>query len=412
MVPLKQVFLAAVLVYQVSALANLEEVFAWKELSFVWPSDEFRANAIKSGDYVPENNLPLGIEKWKNKLFITVPRWKKGVAATLGYVPLDQPINKTAAVIPYPDLKSQILPKAGEKPGDGHITSIFRVTVDACDRLWVVDTGLADILGDPTVISQPAILIYDLNTDKLIRRYTFKDDDVKQDSFLANIIIDTNKNKCEDAYGYVPDLGGFGIVVYSLKENDSWRFKHNFFHFDPLQGDFNVGGVNFQWKDGVFGLALGPEDQNGYRTVYFHPLVSLNEFAVNSSILKNKTLANDPHIYYEFRLLGNKGEKSQTSSSIYDNPTDVLFLTQLSKDGVACWNTKKDLKPENVALVIHDPEKLIFTNDIRIDEDRYLWMISNKMPQYNYYGLNSNEVNYRIFKVKVDDAIAGTPCVA
>lgn len=57
-----------------------------------------------------------------------------------------------------------------------------------CDRLWVVDTGLADILGEPTVYSDPAILIYDLNTDKLLRKYTFKEDVVKQDSFFANIV--------------------------------------------------------------------------------------------------------------------------------------------------------------------------------------------------------------------------------
>lgn len=51
-----------------------------------------------------------------------------------------------------------------------------------------MDTGLADILGEPKVISPPAIVIYDLNTDKLIKRYTFKSEDLKQDSFFANIV--------------------------------------------------------------------------------------------------------------------------------------------------------------------------------------------------------------------------------
>lgn len=72
-----------------------------------------------------------------------------------------------------------------------------------------------------------------------------------------------DKDKCDDAFVYIPDLGAYGVVVYSLKANDSWRFMHNFFHFDPLHGDFNVGGVNFQWTDGVFGLALGPKDLSG-----------------------------------------------------------------------------------------------------------------------------------------------------
>lgn len=33
------------------------------------------------------------------------------------------------------------------------------------------------------------------------------------------------------------------------------------------------------------------------------------------------------------------------------------------------------------------------------------------MPAFIYRGLNEKEVNYRIFKVKIDDLIAGTQCV-
>lgn len=58
-----------------AAFAALEEVFGWNELSFAWPSNEAKENAIKSGDYVPENNLPLGLDRWKDKLFVTVPRY-------------------------------------------------------------------------------------------------------------------------------------------------------------------------------------------------------------------------------------------------------------------------------------------------------------------------------------------------
>ncbi|CAH1122189.1 unnamed protein product [Ceutorhynchus assimilis] len=412
MLALKSLILIAFLAYEASCLANLEEVFAWKELSFAWPNEETKNAAIKNGEYVPAHNLPLGLDRWKNKLFVTVPRWKSGVAASLGYVSLDEPINKTASVIPYPNWEANTLPKGDAKlEGDNHIVSVFRVAVDSCDRLWVLDTGLADILGDPKVLGSPAILIYDLNTDQLLKRYNLKHEDLKQDSFFANIIIDVDKNKCEEAFAYIPDLGGYGIVVYSLKDDDSWRFKHNYFHFDPLHGDFNVGGVNFQWTDGVFGLALGTPDQQGFRTVFFHPLASLNEFSVNSAVLRNKTLTSDPHIYYEFKLEGFKGDKSQTSASVFDQKSNTLFLTQLNKDGIACWNPKKALEPENVALFVSDKEKLIFTNDIKIDSDRNLWILSDKMPQFIYHELDGNQVNYRILKVKVDDAIAGTTCV-
>ncbi|KAJ8928950.1 hypothetical protein NQ314_018420 [Rhamnusium bicolor] len=76
-------------------------------------------------------------------------------------------------------------------------------------------------------------------------------------------VVDVSPDKCDQAFAYIPDLGGYGLVVYSYADNDSWRIKHNFFHFDPLQGDLTVGGINFQWTDGLFGLALGPADENG-----------------------------------------------------------------------------------------------------------------------------------------------------
>lgn len=54
--------------------AKLQEKFKWKEVSFAWPSEQAKEEAITSGRYKAENNLPLGLDLWKNKLFITVPR--------------------------------------------------------------------------------------------------------------------------------------------------------------------------------------------------------------------------------------------------------------------------------------------------------------------------------------------------
>lgn len=54
---------------------KLQEKFRWKEVSYAWPNESTKENAIKSGRYQPENNLPLGLEVWKDKLFITVPRY-------------------------------------------------------------------------------------------------------------------------------------------------------------------------------------------------------------------------------------------------------------------------------------------------------------------------------------------------
>jgi len=395
----------------ITLAAQPEELFAWNELEFQWPDANTKNAALQARSYIPENNLPLGVEKWNNKLFVTVPRWKAGVASSLNYVQLPSDGNKKPALIPYPNWKSNTLPKNETNMIEpDQIISVFRVRVDACDRLWVMDTGLADILGDPTVYAPPALAIFDLNTDKLIKRYEFKPTDLKEDSFFANVVVDVTPDKCDDAFAYVPDLGGYGIVVYSLKDNNSWRVKHNFFHFDPLKGDFNVGGVNFQWTDGVFGLALSGVNPDGFRTLYFHALAATKQFSVSTEVMRNESIATDPHSYFLFKLEGEKGEMTQASASDVDEKSEVLFMTQLNRDGVACWNTKKPMNPENLALVVQDKEKFIFTNDLKVDKDRNLYILSDRMPTFIYQQLNSQEVNYRIFKISVAEAIKGTVC--
>lgn len=150
--------------------AELKEAFSWKELDYNWPNAEFKENALKTGAYEPENNLPLGLAVWKDKLFITVPRWKAGVASSLNYVKIGS--DKSPKLTPYPSWDSNYLPS--EKDTASHdpqvtakgrdnapkaevttetlkdnstVVSVFRLWVDKCDRLWVMDTGLADILG-------------------------------------------------------------------------------------------------------------------------------------------------------------------------------------------------------------------------------------------------------------------------
>ena len=77
------------------------------------------------------------------------------------------------------------------------------------------------------------------STFQIINSYTFKDSDLKHDSFFADSIIDVDPKNCDDAYVYNSDLGGYGLVVYSLAKNDSWRVQHNYFHFEPQHGKYN-----------------------------------------------------------------------------------------------------------------------------------------------------------------------------
>ncbi|KAH8375724.1 hypothetical protein KR093_003134 [Drosophila rubida] len=412
--------------------AKLEERFSWKQLAFDWPSPEAEAEAKHTGHYIEENNLPLGLERWENKIFVTVPRWKAGVAATLNYIDLSTN-EKSPKLRPYPSWEANKLPievapqeqktqSGGRLDADkaenaeiqlennSTIISTFRIQVDVCDRLWILDTGLADILGNPKQITPNTILVFDLKTDQLLRRFPLPADQTKDDTFFANIIVDADRDQCDDAFAYVPDLGAYGVIVYSLRDNKSYRVKHNYFHFDPLHGDFNVGGVNFQWTDGVFGLAVGPLKADHTKDIYFHALASTKEFKVSNRVLQNESHVNGGESYYDFQFVGDRGMNGQSTSEVYDKNTDVIFYTQVNKDAIACWNINRPYTADNQGLIDSDSHTLVFPNDLKVDKDGSLWVLSDRMPTYLYKELDYTTVNYRILTGKNTDLIKGTPC--
>lgn len=57
---------------------------------------------------------------------------------------------------------------------------------------------------------------------------------------------------------------------------------------DLSHSNFDVDGFQYTWKDGVFSITLGQRKTDGYRTAYFHPMASVSEYAVSTSILQNE----------------------------------------------------------------------------------------------------------------------------
>ncbi|XP_063621302.1 protein yellow-like [Cydia splendana] len=402
-------FIIAAAVLAICKAASPQLRFAWKQVDYAWDAPADRENAIKAGQFVQEHNLILGLARWKNKLFITVPRWKNGVASSLNYVDVDGAQDQILK--PYPSLKDNLVPDdAKELPSNSSIISVFRVYVDPCDRLWVMDSGLADIFGAGNQIAGPSLVVFDLNTDQLLHRYFFKVTDMKEDSFFANIVVDVDKDTCDNAFAYIPDLGAYGVVVYSLKQNDSWRISHHYFHFEPLAGQYKVGGIEFQWTDGVFALALSEPREHGYRTMFFHAFSSTKEFCVSTELLRNYTHIDKHEAFHDFKLLGDRGERTQSSASFYDPKTSVLFYTQVNRDGVGCWNVNKPYTPETNPLLFSDPILYEFPNDLKVDDEGTLWLLTDKLPRFLYKSLDPNEVNFRIFSINTTEAIAGTAC--
>lgn len=163
----------------------------------------------------------------------------------------------------------------------------------ACDRLWIVDSGIINTsgmkgslcygrknpliscnsLGIATIIQRPSIIVIDLKSDAVLKRFEIPEQVTGDGLGLASIAIDVVSGDCKNTFAYLPDLVYSKIVIYSLKENKAHSMHHNYFHMNPHEGDFNVDNLKFSWDDGIFSIALSSSEKNGHRTAYFHPMI-------------------------------------------------------------------------------------------------------------------------------------------
>lgn len=91
---------------------------------------------------------------------MTTPRFLTGVPASLGYIK-----NTDTEITPYPSYNWH---SSHGRDCEG-IVSVFRVAIDDCNQMWVLDTGK---IGNQQ-LCQPQLLVFNLRTDTLVHRYRF-----------------------------------------------------------------------------------------------------------------------------------------------------------------------------------------------------------------------------------------------
>ncbi|GBP36654.1 Protein yellow [Eumeta japonica] len=382
---------------------QLHIAYEWKQMDYQFPTPEIRQQARDSKEFIPENNIPMGLERYGDRLFITVPRWRSGVPASLTYVNLNDSSTTSPKLSPYPNWAAHTAGGDGKPP---EIISPFRVRADSCGRLWVLDNGKMGNLESNVTKYPPAIIVYDLKTDNLLRKYVLPADQVKKDSGFANIAVEVLS--CSNTYVYAADLGKPAIVVYSWAQNESWRITHHYFYPDPLACDYNVKGYNFSWTDAIFGLSISaPEDE--YSTLYFHPMSSYSEFSVSTRYLRNQSIAEQN--FEAFKHLGSRGPNAQSSVSFLDPKTGVLFYSLVNLNAVACWRTSnKEYSMKSQGRIYMNNITMVYPTDIKVDYNDTLWILSNRMPIWMYGKLDPNDVNFRVFSAPVLHAISHTAC--
>lgn len=321
---------------------------------------------------------------------------------------LDSERNRSPLLIPYPNYEMNQIPS--NKEDYSRIIHAVRMSVDECDRLWVIDMRK---VNDTMWYGDPQILIIDLKTDRVVRKFTIgpKLRRVDGETWFINVVTDMDPKSCNQAFAYIPDVR-WGLVVYSFENNTAWRLQHHFFYFDPVSTLIRSSGLRLGRTDGVFGVALSERRPDGYRTLFFHSLASTRIFSVDTNILKsNITVA---ETYDEYHGRGQRPHGMNAAAMTIDLESGVLLYSLVNQDGIGCWNPRRFeyLSNDTSAVLVTDPVTLQYPADLKVDANSNVWVVSNKMMKFRFRqkDLNLTEVNYRVFMAPVDELIKDTVC--
>lgn len=272
-------------------------IFEWNQIDFEYETLYERQQAIDGGTFIPENNLPLGIEISNDRIFITLPRWKDGVPASLAWLPLPKAFTyahssatatsaaaeeedssqfnyiKNPPMKPYPNINYHL--NLNDNIDCSKLVSVYRLFIDnECNRLWIIDAGVVNATVKINQICPPKIVVFNLLDNKPLFIYNLPELQVKQDSLHSNIIVDVREGECLDAYAYVTDVWRYGLIVFSLAKKRSWRTVNHLYQPNPIACNYNIDNINFQWTDGIFGITLSDLNKYNDRLLYFHPMSS------------------------------------------------------------------------------------------------------------------------------------------
>ncbi|XP_035897050.1 L-dopachrome tautomerase yellow-f2-like [Anopheles stephensi] len=403
-----RVFLALLLA-TIVALTNgqVDEVLKWQKVEYDVPAEVLQ----RENGYIPIGNIPMGAVHHKNRVFVAVARRRWGIPSTLNVVDISPPFPNTNVVLkPYPNFALNEL-RADLQPDENRIVTVYRPRVDRCDRLWFVDTGMMEIPGNFTIVQRPSVWSIDLTTNQPIHRFEIPKEAVETGYGLTSITLDVDPTDCEKVFVYISDLQTYRMVVYDYANRRAWRFLHNYFFLNPVEGDYNIQGINFAWDDGIFSIALGnPDPVTKFRTAYFHALSSNSEFTVSTEVLRNETASQRSWHGTDFKLLGYRGSKSQSSIHAFDRETGVIFFALIQQNAILCWDSNKPFAPQNMAIVYKNDRDIVYPNDLSIDQNGYVWFMTNSIIKLLYAQLNLDEFNFFVWRANIKQIIKGTVC--
>ncbi|XP_065372454.1 protein yellow [Calliphora vicina] len=399
----------------ISKYKELISIYEAKNIEFAFPSERIRNAALNSGEYDPDNPLPIDVDVFypgegeEPKVFVTIPRFGSGVPYSLALLTDVQRPNGSEFQ-PYPDYSWH---STHGRDCDG-LTSVYRIQIDQCGRMWILDSGEIEFVQH----CAPQIVVIDIRTETLIHRYRLPQKVYRTGvSRFVTPLVDISDpppfGTCSKAFVYMADATGTSLIVYDMINNDSWRIENKYTFPDPDYGTHTVAGESFELMDGVFSLSATPRGLGLRRLLYFHALSNDVEVAVPLDVANNSSnwrfgLGSSLD---DFMVLGSRGIQCAASAM---SANGFLLCGFLNPIAVVGWNIRTPYTARNRVILAENPNTLQFVSGLKVIRtprgNEEVWMLSNRLQKTFSGTTNYEEINYRIQKCGMDELILGKQC--
>lgn len=371
-------------------------LYEWSYINFTWLNPDALHTAVSLGQYLPENNIISGIKYYDKWMYLTLPRMKQGVPATLARILANTYENDTEPLLePYPSWNMNL-------EGDcSAFQNVQNVEINLDGKMWILDTGrTATMTKFASSTCKPRLIIYDIKNNLTITNYYFPEPVVNNRSYLYDLVLDD----VDGGYAYITDNSGTdpGLIVYSLKQGKSWKIRDNATMRASADAiDFRVSGTAVSTPINLAGIALGTRTISSEkqtfvsqdRSVYFCPLSSTRLYSIQSSELR---IENNPNI-----KIKDLGKKSSTTDGMVMDENGILYYGLLADNSIATWNSKT-LFTSGQKVIARDPIHIQWADSLAFDDLGHLLVVTNKLQKFIFGQINITEPNYRILEAVVN----------
>lgn len=340
-------------------------VYHWNHLNWSFPNQSMQQDFEVNHNW--KHAMPAGIKMdQRGNMYVSVPRWAKGIPATL---------NRIVTIDGKPMLAAFPSWNWNQVGNMSALQSVLGYEIDEQNHMWILDQG--KIAYKPSRDGSQKLVVWDLNANKLISSIKIPDSIASyRSSFLNDLVVD-NKN----GFVYITDSGSGwpghaldgGIIVYNMKTRVFRRVLDRHFSTQDMPGfRFEIDNQPVYrakpMKTGADGIALAADRS----TLYYCPVTGRNLYAVSTALLRN---FNTPlaQINHAVKPLGSKGTTSDGMRA--DNQGNV-FYTMLEGKGIGVYSPRDGRFRKFVS-----DDRMLWVDGIAFDEKGSIIFNSNRLHQ-------------------------------